>query len=87
MIAPISEASSSNYCKTPKNSDTRKIYCNNPKIRLVWIFHREMRPNDADGMANSVDPDQTALIWVFTVCSDLSVRKFRNITVILEKLW
>ena len=30
-----------------------------------------MRPNDADGMANSVDTDQTArssLIWVYTVC-------------------
>ena len=30
-----------------------------------------MSPNDADGMANSVDPDQTAplssLIWVCTV--------------------
>ena len=22
-----------------------------------------MSPNDADGMANSVDPDQTALVW------------------------
>ena len=30
---------------------------------------------DADGMANSADPDQTAplgsLIWVYTDCSDL----------------
>ena len=24
------------------------------------LYHREMSPNDADGMANSVDPDQTA---------------------------
>ena len=24
------------------------------------LYHRVMRPNDADGMANSVDPDQTA---------------------------
>ena len=30
------------------------------KIGLMWIFHREMRPNYADEMANSVDPDQTA---------------------------
>ena len=38
------------------------MYCNiNPKIGLVWIFHRKMHPNDADGMANGVDPDQTAL--------------------------
>ena len=31
-------------------------------------------PKDADGMANSVDPNQTAplssLIWVYTVCRD-----------------
>ena len=26
------------YRKTPKFSDTRKMYCNNPKIRLIWIF-------------------------------------------------
>ena len=42
-----------------------------------------MRPKDADGMSNSVDPDQPALslIWVYTACSDMSLRKFRNITV------
>ena len=43
-----------------------------------------MHPKDAEGIANSVDPDQTArssLIWVCTVNSDLSVRKFRNIMV------
>ena len=26
----------------------------------MWPYHRVMSPNDADGMANSVDPDQTA---------------------------
>ena len=36
-------------------------------------------------MANSVDPDQAApqrssLIWVYTVCLDVSVKKLRNIT-------
>ena len=61
-----------------------------------------MHPNNADGMANSVDPDQTAplgTVWYgstlfaqtylsenlgslwYTVCLDLSVRKFANITV------
>ena len=44
-------------------------------------FHGVMHPNDADGMANSVDPDQTAPLGVNTVSSDLSVRKFRNIMV------
>ena len=41
-----------------------------------------MHPKDAEGIANSVDPDQTApLIWVCTVCPGLSVRKLRKITV------
>ena len=48
------------YRKAPKYSDTWKIYCNYPKIWLIWIFHRIMCLNDADGMANSVDRDQTA---------------------------
>ena len=26
----------------------------------MWMYHRVMSPNDADGMTNSVDPDQTA---------------------------
>ena len=44
-----------------------------------------MHPKDAAGIANSVDPDQTApsLIWVCTVCPYLSVRKFRIIMVAL----
>ena len=32
-----------------------------------------MGPKDANGMANNVDADQTALIWVYPVCSGLSV--------------
>ena len=39
----------------------------------------------ADGMANGVDPDQTAprssLIWIYTVCSDLFVPVHRSYTV------
>ena len=46
-----------------------------------------MSSKDADRMANSVDPDQTAplgsLIWVCTVCPGISVRKLRIITVFL----
>ena len=30
------------------------------KIWTMWLYHKLMSPNDADGMANSVDPDQTA---------------------------
>ena len=40
-----------------------------------------MYPKDADIMANSVDPDQNAEIWVYTVCcSGLFAPKLRNIT-------
>ena len=49
-----------------------------------------MSPNDADGMANSVDPDQTALIWICTVCPGISVQKLRIITVfriIAANIW
>ena len=35
-------------------------------------------------MANSVEPDRSTLIWVYTVCKDLSVRKLRNITATLN---
>ena len=30
------------------------------KFCTRWLYHSVMSPNDADGMANSVDPDQTA---------------------------
>ena len=52
------------------------------KFDSYGFFYREMCPNDSDRMANSLDTDQTApLVWVYIVCSDLPVRKFRNITV------
>ena len=46
--------------KFPKYSDTHKICCDHSKIWTMWLYHRVMSPNNADGMANSVDPDQTA---------------------------
>ena len=52
--------------KFPKYSDTQKICCNHSKIWTMWLYHctimshRVMSPNDADEMANSGDPDQTA---------------------------
>ena len=48
------------YRNDPKFSDTQKICCNHSKIWTMWLYHRVMSPNDADGMSNSVDPDQTA---------------------------
>ena len=45
----------------------------------MLLYNRVMSPNDADGMANSVDPDRTAPLGAqaYTV----SVRKRRTITV------
>ena len=34
--------------------------CNHAKIQIKMSFHREIYLKGADGMANSVDPDQTA---------------------------
>ena len=33
---------------------------NHPKILINWHYSREMPPKDADGIANSENPDQTA---------------------------
>ena len=57
------------HCKFPIYSDTPTNCCNHSKVWTMWLYHRVMSPNDADGMANSVDPNQTA-------------RKLRIITVI-----
>ena len=46
--------------KFPKYSDTQKMCCNHSKIWTMSLYHRVMSPNDTDGMANRVDPDQTA---------------------------
>ena len=48
------------YRKNSKIWDT-SINCHNrPKNRKIWCNIALMHPKDADGMANSVDPDQTA---------------------------
>ena len=60
----------SGYRKVPKYSDTRKICYNPPKVRTKWFYHRVKRPKDAHGMANSVDPDQTAPLGANSVDPD-----------------
>ena len=62
MVIVISSVSSCmvKYRKFPKYSDTQKICCNHSKSWIMWLYHRIMSPNDADRIANSVDPDQTA---------------------------
>ena len=45
-----------------------------------------MPPKDVERMANSVDPDQTALgslIRIYTVCSDIHVPIFKIFTVVV----
>ena len=75
------------YRKNPKYSDTPKIWCNHPKIWTRWLNQKVMHPKDAAGIANSIDPDQSSLIWVCTVCPDLPVRKLRIITVITKSVY
>ena len=60
------KAHTSIYRKVAKFSDARKLRCNLPKIQTKWS-NLSIRKKDANGIANSEDPDQTAplgsLIW------------------------
>ena len=49
-----------NYHKAPMFSDARKLCCNLPKIQTKEPNLRVFHQKDANGIANSVDPDQTA---------------------------
>ena len=49
------------YGKVPKISDAKKLCCNLPKIKTKEPNLRVFQQKDANGTANSVDPDQTAL--------------------------
>ena len=40
------------------NIQTPKEFVVITKIWMMWLCHKVMSPNDADGMPNSVDPDQ-----------------------------
>ena len=74
-----------NYRKVPRFLDARKLCCNLPKFQTKRPDLRVFSQKDANGIANSENPDQTAprssQIWVCTVCQDESVRKLRIITV------
>ena len=48
------------YRKVPKFSETRKLCCILPKIQTMEPNLRVFRQKDANGIANSEDPDQTA---------------------------
>ena len=47
-------------CKVPKFSDARKLCCNLPKIQTERPNLKVFCQKDANEIANSVDPDQTA---------------------------
>ena len=70
------------YRKGPKFLEARKFSCNLPKIQTKRPNLKVFCQMNANGIANSEDPDQSrsSLIWVCSVCPDLSVRKFRIIT-------
>ena len=67
------------YRKNSRNLDTRTFCCNYSKIWITWFYHGENGAKDVHRIANSVDPDQAALLC--TVCPDPSVWKLRNIMV------
>ena len=48
------------YRKVSKFLDTRKLCCNLPRIQTKRPKLRVFYQNDANGIANSEDPDQTA---------------------------
>ena len=49
------------YSKTAKDFSTQTNCCDYPIMIIVTMcfYHRIVHPKDLDGMANSVDPDQT----------------------------
>ena len=49
------------YRKVPKFSDTRNFCCNLPKVQTKKQNLRVFHQKDANGIANSEDPDQTDL--------------------------
>ena len=48
------------YCKVPKFSDARNFCCNLTKIQTKRQNLMVLHQKDANGIANSGDPDQTA---------------------------
>ena len=51
-----------NYRKVPKFSDARKLFCNLPKIQTMKPNLSVFRQKNANGIANSEDPDQIRLL-------------------------
>ena len=60
LTLSIKEIRYHQYRKVPKFSDARKLCCNLPKIETKRPNLRVFHQKDANGIANSEDPDQTA---------------------------
>ena len=63
--------------------------CHNKQNGLPFHLHRlgasqnaVMRPNGADGMANSIDPYQTVSFWFCNICSGVLVSLLRVVMVV-----
>ena len=71
-------------CKNQKNFKTRKNRCRYPKIWTIWFYQRDeskrCRQNDEHCKPWS-ECSRSTLIWLYTVCPDLYVRKLRIIMV------
>ena len=61
------------YRKFLNYSDNPKNYCYYPKIWTMRVYHREMSPKDADGIANFVDPGAVS------VCQGLFVENLGSL--------
>ena len=59
-VKPVDKGHIWSYRKVPKFSDARKLCCNLPKIQTKSPHLMEFSQEDANGIANSEDPDQTA---------------------------
>ena len=60
FVAHCLDITSKFYRKVPKFSDARKPCCNHNKIQTKMPNFRIFLQKDANGKANSEDPDQTA---------------------------
>ena len=74
-----------NYCKVPKFSDARKLCCNLSKIQTRRPNLKVFCQNDANGIANSEDPDQTAPLGA--VWSGSALFAQTNLSENLGSLW
>ena len=60
LLGELAAACYCGYHKVPKFLDTKKLCRNLPKIQTKRPNLRVFCQNDANGIANSEDPDQTA---------------------------